>query len=101
MSISHSKGNTFPSHLRGRAASIHELYTAKPSIFSLTKACISAADGGTSTAQDLTAFYKPPKQQVYKLSICMLQAHTLALKFAKQKYFQEIISCKGKKNTTV
>lgn len=27
----------------------------------------------------------------------MLQAHTLALKFAKQKYFQEIISCKGKK----
>lgn len=31
----------------------------------------------------------------------MLQAHTLALKFAKQKYFQEIISCKGKKNTTV
>lgn len=64
------------------------LYVAKHSVFSLIRGYISAADGSTSIVQDLTAFYKPLKQDVYKSSLCLLQAHTLALKFTKQKYFR-------------
>lgn len=81
-------GNIFPSHLTGKAISIRELHVAKPSIFRLITDCASTADGSTSIVHELTDFYKTLEQEVYKSSVCSLQAHTPAIKFAKQEYFR-------------